>query len=396
MRPDTKRNLNWREQNERAVNSAELPSRLWGGGGGGSYRVLRFQQSPPTPTLPHKEGGSTPSSRRVCATIAAILSAAALTILLAAPASAEWRPSKPIEFVATAGPGGGTDNLARAVQAIITKYKLTDQPVVVVNKGGGSGAEGYTYGKASAGDPSKVIFGTSNTWQQPMVSKVAFKPSDLTPIAAMAQDEFLLWVKQDAPYQSVGDYLKAVAAKPGEFKMGGAQSKDTDEVLTRIIEKTANVKFTYIPFKSGAEAAVQLAGGHIDSHVNNPSESLGQWRGGTQRPLCAFSPQRLPQGPKITASQGWHDIPTCVESGLNVVQFQQPRTVWLPGKVTADQVAFYVEMMRKVQATPEWKEYIERTSQTDTFLTGAEFEKFMNEDIERIRKIAAEQGWLVN
>src|SRR4029450_8731005 len=259
------------------------------------------------------------------------------------PVAAEWRPNKPIEFVATAGPGGGTDSLARAVQGITVKYKLTDQPVVVVNKGGGSGAEGYPSGKAPAGAPYKVIFGTSNAWQQPMVSRVAFKHTDLTPIAAMAQDEFLLWVKQDAPYKTVGEYLKAAAAKPGEFKMGGAQSKDTDEGLTRINEKTANVKFTYIPFKSGSETAVQLAGGHIDSHVNNPSESLGQWRGGTQRPLCAFSPQRLQKGPNITATEGWHDIPTCVASGLSIPKFQQPRTVWLPGKVTTDQVAFYVE-----------------------------------------------------
>src|SRR6478672_10652563 len=140
-----------------------------------------------------------------------LLSAGAIAVLFTAPVAAEWRPSKPIEFVATAGPGGGTDNLARAVQGIITKYKLTDQPVVVVNKGGGSGAEGYTYGKAMAGDPHKVIFGTSNAWQQPMVSKVAFRHTDLTPIAAMAQDEFLLWVKQDAPYRTVRDYLAAVA-----------------------------------------------------------------------------------------------------------------------------------------------------------------------------------------
>src|SRR6266513_245881 len=289
-----------------------------------------------------------------------MLSAGAIATLYAAPAAAEWRPSKPIEFVATAGPGGGTDNLARTVQSIIVKYKLTDQPVVVVNKGGGSGAEGYTYGKALAGDPYKVIFGTSNAWQQPMVSRVAFKHTDLTPIAARAQDEFLLWVKQDAPYQNVGEYLKAVAAKPGEFKMGGAQSKDTDEVLTRIIEKTANVKFTYIPFKSGAEAAVQLAGGHIDSHVNNPSESLGQWRGSTQRPLCAFSPKRLPQGPKVTATEGWSDVPTCVEQGLAISQYEQPRTVWLPGKVSPEQAAFYVDLMKKVQATSEWKDYIEK------------------------------------
>src|SRR5215475_7953092 len=324
-----------------------------------------------------------------------MLSAGAIAVLFAAPAAAEWRPSKPIEFVATAGPGGGTDNLTRTVQSIIVKYKLTDQPVVVVNKGGGSGAEGYTYAKASAGDPYKVIFGTSNAWQQPMVSKVAFKHTDLTPIAAMAQDEFLLWVKQDAPYKNVGEYLKAAAAKSGEFKMGGAQSKDTDEVLTRMIEKTANVKFTYIPFKSGAEAAVQLAGGHIDSHVNNPNESLGQWRGGTQRPLCAFSPQRLPQGPNITATEGWSDIPTCVEQGLAITQYEQPRTVWLPGKVSADQAAFYVDLMKKVQATPEWKDYIEKTSQVGTFLTGADFDNFIRQDLEHLKQVASEQGWLV-
>ena len=152
-----------------------------------------------------------------------MLCAGAIAVLFTTPAAAEWKPSKPIEFVATAGPGGGTDNLARTVQSIIVKYKLTDQPVVVINKGGGSGAEGYTYGKASAGDPYKVIFGTSNAWQQPMVSRVAFRHTDLTPIAAMAQDEFLLWVKQDAPYKTVGEYLKAVAAMPGDFKMGGAQ-----------------------------------------------------------------------------------------------------------------------------------------------------------------------------
>src|SRR6202012_54856 len=234
-----------------------------------------------------------------------VVIALGLAIGVSGAANAAWQPVKPIEFIATAGPGGGTDNFARAVQSIITKHKLIEQP-----------------------------------------------------IAAMVQDECLLWVKQDAPYQNVTDFLKAVAAKaPGDFKMGGAQSKDTDETLTRMIDKAAKVKFTYIPFKSGAEAAVQLAGGHIDSHVNNPSESLRQWRGGTQRPLCAFSPKRLPAGPKITATEGWSDIPTCVEQGLDIRQFQQPRTVWLPLKVTPDQVAYYVDLMKKVEQTPEWKDY---------------------------------------
>src|SRR5881227_2440023 len=325
-----------------------------------------------------------------------LLCAAATVLAGTMPALSAWQPQKPIEFVATAGPGGGTDNLARAVQNIITKHKLVEQPIVVTNKGGGSGAEGYTYTKAMAGDPYKVVFGTSNAWTQPMVSKVAYNYTDLTPIAAMVQDEFLLWVKQDAPYQNVQEFLKAVAAKPpGDFKMGGAQSKDTDETLTRMIDKAAKVKFVYIPFKSGAEAAVQLAGGHIDAHVNNPSESLGQWRGSTQRPLCAFSPKRLPQGPKVTATEGWSDVPTCVEQGLAISQYEQPRTVWLPGKVSPEQAAFYVDLMKKVQATSEWKDYIEKTSQVDTFLTGAAFDDFIKQDLEHVKQVAGEQGWLV-
>ena len=64
-------------------------------------------------------------------------------------------------------------------------------------------------------------------------------------------------------------------------------------------------------------------------------------------------------------------------------------------RVTPEQVAFYVDLMKKVQATPEWKEYVERTSQTNVFLTGDAFAKFMAEDIEHVRKVAADQGWLV-
>ena len=330
-------------------------------------------------------------ARRIAAR--AVLTLAAV----AAPhAALAWEPTKPIEFIGTAGPGGGTDIFARTVQSIATKHNFVKVPIVVVNKGGGSGAEGWLYVKSAPGDPYRVGFGTSNTWQQPLLSNVPYKASDFTPVAAMVQDEFMLWVKQDAPYQNVKDVLRAMAAKNGDWNMGGAQSKDTDEILTRLIEKTANVKLTYIPYKSGAEAAVQLAGGHVDSHVNNPSESIGQWKASTQRPVCVFNKLRLPAGPKVTATQSWSDIPTCVESGLDIAMYQQPRTVWLPSKVKPEEVAFYVDLLKKVQATPEWKEYLERTQQTSVFVTGAGFKKLMTEDLERTRQVGADQGWLAH
>ena len=208
-----------------------------------------------------------------------------LAAMFVSTAALAWEPTKPIEFIATAGPGGGTDIFARTVQSIIQKHKLASQPIVVVSKGGGSGAEGWQYLKSNAGDPYKVTFGTSNTWQQPVLSNVPYAHTDFTPIAAMVNDEFLLWVKQDSPVKTAKDFLAAARQKNGDWKMGGALSKDTDEMLTHLIEKAAHVKMTFIPFKSGGETSVQLAGGHIDSHTNNPSESVSQWKAGTQRPI---------------------------------------------------------------------------------------------------------------
>jgi tripartite-type tricarboxylate transporter receptor subunit TctC len=321
------------------------------------------------------------------------LAIACIAAALVQPALA-WEPTKPIEFIATAGPGGGTDIFARTVQSIIQKHKLTSLPIVVVNKGGGSGAEGWQYLKSSAGDPYKVTFGTSNTWQQPVLSNVPYTHADFTPVAAMVSDEFLLWVKGDSPYRNAGDVLKGMKAKNGDWKMGGALSKDTDEMLTHLIEKAANVKMTFIPYKSGGETSVQLAGGHIDSHTNNPSESVGQWKAGTQRPVCVFNEKRLAGG-KVTAREGWSDVPTCKEQGLDVGgNYQQPRTVWLAGKVKPEEAAYYTDLMKKVAATQEWKDYVERTQQTAEFVAGAQLQELIKKDLERTRKIGAAQGWL--
>jgi tripartite-type tricarboxylate transporter receptor subunit TctC len=171
------------------------------------------------------------------------------------------------------------------------------QSIVVLNKGGGSGAEGFVYVKSATGDPHKIVFATNNEWMLPLVAKVAWKFDELTPISAMAFDEFLLWTRPNAPWKTAAEYVAEAKKRPGELKMGGSQSKDTDQLLVRIFEKAAGIKLTYIPFKSGGEAAVQLAGGHIDSNTNNPAENVGQWKGG-QGSRCASS-----------ARPGWPPVP---------------------------------------------------------------------------------------
>ncbi len=326
--------------------------------------------------------------------IVAVLIFAAM-LLPSAAIAADWQPTRPVEFVVAAGAGGGSDIFARTVQSIVVKYKLMPQSIVVLNKGGGSGAEGFVYVKSAAGDPHKMVFGTNNEWMLPLVAKVGWKYEELTPVAAMAFDEFLLWTRPNAPWKSAAEYVAAAKKRPGEMRMGGSQSKDTDETLTRMLEKAVGIKLMYIPFKSGGEAAVQLAGEHIDSNVNNPAENVGQWKGGKGTPLCVFSKSRLPAGAKVTATMGWSDIPTCKEQGIPIEEYKMPRDVFMPGGVPEGALAFYAQMFKKVSETPEWAEYITRTSQTGQYMGPAELKAFIKADEERGRQLYQEQGWLV-
>ncbi len=319
---------------------------------------------------------------------AAVMAAAFCTTA----ANAAWAPDKPVEFIVTAGAGGGTDTFARTVQSIIVKYKLMSAPIVVLNKGGGSGGEGFVYGSATAGDPYKVTFATNNEYLLPLVAKIGFTAESFTPVAAMALDEFLIWVSAESPHKDVKGFIEA--AKKGDgLRMGGSQSKDVDQTLTSIITATTGAKFTYIPFKSGNEAAVQLAGGHIDANVNNPSENIGQWKANMVRPLCIFSTQRMEAGPKITKDLAWSDIPTCKDQGLPISTYQMPRTIWLPAGVTGEAVEYYSGVLKKVRETPEWKAYIERSSQTDTFLAGDALRAYIKQDQERANEVFKREKW---
>jgi tripartite-type tricarboxylate transporter receptor subunit TctC len=324
-----------------------------------------------------------------------VLAAATLVAFTVAPVLADWQPSKPVEFVVTSSAGGGTDNFARVVQSIATKYKLIEQPIVVTNKGGGSGAEGYVYTKGAGGDPHKLTFGTNNAYLLPYVAKLGYKLDDLTPVAALALDEFLIWVNAKSDYKDAKSFIEAAKAKPETVKVAGSQSKDTDQTLVSLIEQTTGAKFLYVPFQGGSAAAVQLAGGHVDANTNNPNENIGQWQAGMVRPLCVFSPSRLPEGPKVVNGMGWSDIPTCKEAGLPLDQYQMPRTVWVPSQVPADAVAFYANMLKKVSETPEWKEYVTRTSQTARFMSGDELKTFIAGDEEKAKKVFEKEGWLV-
>jgi tripartite-type tricarboxylate transporter receptor subunit TctC len=210
----------------------------------------------------------------------------------------------------------------------------------------------------------------------------------------MALDEFVLWVNSETPYKTPKDYIEAVKkGGANKFKMGGTGSKQEDQILTAAIEKQTGAKFTYIPYKGGGEVATQLVGKHVDSTVNNPIEAVAQWRAGSLRPLCVFDTQRMPYKDKVTKDMSWGDIPTCKESGLDA-HYLMLRGIFMPGGVTPEQVAFYVDLLKKVSDTPEWKKFIEDGAFNTTALTGKEYADWVAKNEQLHRDLMKDAGFL--
>ena len=306
--------------------------------------------------------------------------AAAGVLLAAVPAFAAWTPEKPVEFVVPAGTGGGADQMARLIQGIVAKHQLMKQPLIVVNKGGGAGAEGFLDIKGAKGDPHKIVITLSNLFTTPLATGVPFNWRDMTPVAMLALDQFVLWVNAETPYQTAKQYVDAVkAAGPLKMKMGGTGSKQEDQIITVGLEKATGIKFIYVPFKGGGDVAVQLTGKHIDSSVNNPVEAVAQWRAGKLRPLCVFDDKRMPYKDVLADGKSWNDIPTCKEAGVPT-DYVMLRGIFMPAGVTSEQLAFYVDLLKKVRETQEWKDFMKLGAFNQTFMTGTDYVKWVEKN----------------
>jgi putative tricarboxylic transport membrane protein len=321
------------------------------------------------------------------------LSAISVTTLTSTQALA-WEPTKSVEFIVPAGTGGGADQMARMIQGIIQKNNLMKQPVVVINKSGGAGAEGFLDVSGSNRNPHKIIITLSNLFTTPLATGVPFSWKDMTPVAMLALDNFILWVNAETPYKTPKELIEATkSGGANSSKMGGTGSKQEDQIITAAIEQATGATFTYIPYKGGGDVAAQLVGNHITASVNNPIEAVAQWRAGALRPLCVFDGKRIDLKEPIANGMSWNDVPTCKESGLDV-EYTMLRGIFTSPGVTADQVKFYVDLFQKIRETPDWKDFMEKGAFNTTFMTGDEYKTWLAQADTTHRALMEKAGFL--
>ena len=327
---------------------------------------------------------------RIQTSVSRLALAGVAALAIAAPGAAfAWEPTKTVEFIVPAGTGGGADQMSRMIQGIVQKHNLMPQSMVVINKSGGAGAEGFMDVVQDAGNDHKLIITLSNLFTTPLATGVPFSYEDMTPVAMLALDNFVLWVNADTEYQTATEYLEAAAAPDANFEMGGTGSKQEDQIITVAIEAATDAEFTYVPFDGGGDVAAAVVGGHINSSVNNPIEQVSHWQGGATRPLCVFAAERL----QVEGDVPWGDIPTCEEAGVPM-QYQMLRGIFMPAGVDQEVVDFYVELFRQVREQPEWKEFMKSGAFTQTFMSGEEYAAWVAEAAATHKKLMETAGFI--
>lgn len=305
-------------------------------------------------------------SRRKSLALAALAGLAFAMPSAGSALASDWEPNKPVEMVIMAGSGGGADRLARLFQAIIQEEKLSKMPLIPVNKGGGSGAEALRYMVDKAGDPHIIMATLNSYYTTPLRTDIGVDIEKFTPLARMALDTFVLWVNADSPITTLDEYVAAVKAADGTFKMGGTGTGQEDSLVTTMLEKEFGIKFTYVPFDGGGAVAKAAVGGHIDSTVNNPSEAMGFFKAGKMRPIAAFTAERIPSLP---------DVPTMAELGHELEYTMQRSFVAAPG-MPPEAAAHYISMLETLSKSERWQTYMADNALQGDFLAGEDLQAY--------------------
>ncbi len=309
--------------------------------------------------------------KKLATLILAIASVGAVSTVAAAPA---WKPTKTIEIVAPANPGGGWDMLARVVQKTLVDEKLVDKNVIVVNKPGGNGSVGWTYLKGKKGQGEYLAATSTLIMLNQLLGSSELTYKDFTPLAMLQSEWISVAVRADSPYKNIKDLMSAIKADPSSVAIGvGPALGNNDHIVFLRLAKTygidpAKIKFMVYP-GAGGEIVPAVLGGHIQATVIGLAEVLEQHRAGKMRVLGVSSPEPL-------AFQT--DLVPFKAQGIDVVFPHWRGLIAAPG-LTKEQVAYWDGVLSKMVQTKTWKEQIANLGWTNFYQNSAEHTKYLAE-----------------
>ncbi len=297
-------------------------------------------------------------------------------------------PTKPMEFIAPGGAGGGWDLTIRTVDKVLHDTELISFPTPVVNKPGGGGGVTLAYLQQNK-DADNIV----SVYSPPLLlinlngsSEYSYK--DLTPLARLIADYAAFIVLNDSPFRNINDLIQAMEQDVKAVKVGGVSSVGSmDHLKFLVLAQKAgmsNLKdIDYISFQDGS-ALTQLLGGHVDVYAGDLGDVVGLVESGDVRILGITSPSRVDRFP---------DVQTVKEQGIDM-EFINWRGLFGPKNMSDVAVKFWQDKFRHMVATPEWAAASKNNGWEMIYLNGPEFETYLDQVNEDYKTVLDSVGLL--
>ncbi len=308
---------------------------------------------------------------------------AAMAFVNAASSGGVSTARSKLTIIAPAAPGGGWDGFSREAQQVMRTGGVVSNPQVV-NIPGAGGTIGLSQFVQERGREDLIM-----TTGGVMVGAIELGTKsetfdDVVPLARLADDYSVLVVPADSPFQDLDDFTEAWLADPGATSISGGSLGSIDHFLGGLIAMELGQpasKVNYVAYSGGGEALNSLLAHTTAAGISGYNEVRDQIEAGNLRALAISSEERLPGS----------DVPTFIEQGLDVSMSNWRGFVAPPG-ISEETKAELLAIIDEFHARPEWAEAVERNSWVDTYQTGAEFEEFLQKEIETAETLVKELG----
>jgi len=293
------------------------------------------------------------------------------------------------ECVAPANAGGGWDLTCRLTATILEELDLVGSRMRTVNLPGAGGGIGFAHAVAQRDSDARVLFAASpaTTLRLAQNQYGHLAPDDVRWVAALGAEYGIVAVANDAPWPDLPSLLAAWQKAPESIVVsGGSSVAGQDHMKMLLLTREAGIDprtVRYVPFDGGGEAMTALLGGFVQVFSGEASEVESQLETGALRLLAVLAPQRL-VGPLAS-------VPTAIEVGYPVTWVTW-RGFYAPGGIGDDAYQAWVDALGTVAASPAWEEARRRSRLQPFFMSGAEFQVFVDAQVDEFRSLARDLG----
>jgi len=324
--------------------------------------------------------------RRIGLALFAILGAVAVALATvnASASGAGDNARSRLTLIAPAGAGGGWDGAAREAQQAMRAQGIVNN-AQVVNIPGAGGTIGLNKFAGMDGENTTLMVMGITMLGAININGSEVTLDDVTPLARITDDYDVLVVPAESPYDSVEDLVAAWKQDPTAFAFGGGSLGSVDQMIITQLAQESGIKPTdvnYIAYSGGGELATSLMSGTIKASVSGYVDFADQIEAGRLKALAVSAPEPVES----------IDLPTLKELGYDIELTNWRGIAAAPG-ISEEQKQELQAIIEEVVRTPEWQDAIKRNQWADTFLTGAEFDKFLAEETEAVNEIWNELGY---